>query len=110
MAFWNDQVTEMDRKMMGSDEGDPAFQSEWELLAVWISLEAVKPWIMQGELAPQIILRTDNKATIQAAMEMRSRSPLMTQLTAEIAIQIELMQLDKIHAEHVRPWSSQQDC
>ena len=100
-SYWFDKVTDADRELMGSEAGDPAFQSEWELLAVWVSLEAFKEVLTQYGTGCQVILRTDNMATIQAAMEFRSHSPLMTQLTAEISILTELLQLQPIRAEHV---------
>ena len=101
VAYWRDEVTNEDLDLLQAKKGDPSYQSEWELLAVWISLEVFKPWLVQKDASPQVTLRTDNMATIQAAMEYRAKSPIMTQLAAEISIQVELMQLQPLRAEHV---------
>lgn len=68
---------------------------------VWVSTETFRPCWSQLDFSPQIVLRTDNAATISAAMESRAKSPLMIQLAAEISVQIEIHQLQRIRAEHV---------
>lgn len=101
VAYWSSPVLEEDLQLMGSSPGDPSFQSEWETLAVWISLEAFKEWLLDENHPVQVILRTDNMAVIHAVNELRARSPIMTQLTAEISMQVELLQLLPLQAQHV---------
>ena len=101
VAYWHDKVSPEDLALLQATAGDPSYQSEWELLAVWISLEVFKKWLTTPESSPRVILRTDNTAAIQAAMEYRAKSPIMMQLAAEISIQVELMQLLPLQAEHV---------
>ena len=98
VAYWHDKVTNADLELLGATAGDPAFQSEWELLTVWISIETFMRVLKELDCNPQIWLRT---ATISAAMDYRAKSPLMVQLAAEISIQIEVHQLAQIRAEHV---------
>lgn len=100
-AYWHDSVTAADLELLGATAGDPAFQSEWELLAVWISVETFMPILSELGCNPRILLRTDNAATISAAMDYRAKSPLMVQLAAEISMQMEVHQLSQLRAEHV---------
>ena len=37
VAYWSDAISDEDCQLLGATRGDPAFQSENELLAVWIS-------------------------------------------------------------------------
>ena len=100
-AYWHDQVTEEDCQLFGAQPGDPSFQSEWELLAVWISIECFASFLRQDKLGTRVLLRTDNMATVRAAMEQRAKSPLMAQLAAEISLQCAVLQLLPICAQHV---------
>ena len=101
LAYWSSPVSPQDLELMGSSPGDPAFQSEWELLAVWISLEAFKKWLWDLDMPTQLVVRTDNMAVLQAVKESKAHSPIMTQLTAEICIQAELLQLLPLQVQHV---------
>lgn len=100
-AYWHDSVTAANLELLGATAGDPAFQSEWELLAVWISVETFMPILSELGCNPRILLRTDNAATISAAMDYGAKSPLMVQLAAEISMQMEVHQLSQLRAEHV---------
>lgn len=61
--------------------------------------EAFKTWLQDSDLPTQIVLRTDNMAVLQAVSELRSKS--LMQLTAEINMQVELLQLLPMQATHV---------
>lgn len=101
VAYWWDEVTEADLKLLGAQKGDPSYQTEWEMLAVWISLELFCPLLVGDDFSTQILLRTDNTATIQAAIYHKASSPLMIQLAAEVALQIEAFGLLALFAQHV---------
>ena len=49
----------------------------------------------------QILLRTDNTSTLQAALEHRASSPLLVALAAEIALSLEVRQLMPLWGQHV---------
>lgn len=100
-AYWHSEVNNADRELMQSDAGDPAFQNEWELLTVWLSLEAFTPWLKQMYATPQVLIRTDNMAALRASSEFKAKSPILTQLAAEISILVEILQLLPLQAEHV---------
>ena len=99
-GYWHDTVSDADCSLLGATRDDPAFQSEWELLAVWVSIETFLK-IFEKFSAIKIFLRTDNTATIQAAMEFRAGSPVMAQLAAEVSLQLAIHQLLPIYAQHV---------
>lgn len=100
-VYCHDEVTTAGLELMGATVGDPAFQSEWELLTAWISIETFRPIWHQLDCSPQILLRTDNAATVSAAMDHRAKSSLMVQLAAEMSMQMEVYQLQQLKAEHV---------
>ena len=101
IAYWHTEVTALDRELMNSEVGDPSFQNEWELLTIWMSLEAFAPWLREQSITPQVLIRTDNTAALRAAAEYRAKSPILSQLAAEISFQVELMELLPLMAEHV---------
>ena len=101
VAYWHDAITEADLALLGATRNDPAFQSEWELLAVWISLEVFSQYLDRSLAGMRVVLRTDNTATIQAAMEYKASSPLMNQLAAEVSLQLAVKNLLPLFAQHV---------
>ena len=52
VAYWHDKVTNADLELLGATAGDPAFQSEWELLTVWISIETFNESVERVGLQP----------------------------------------------------------
>lgn len=101
VAYWHTEVTQQDLELLQSDAGDPSYQNEWELLTIWMSLEAFAPWLQNSAMSPQVLIRTDNTSALRAAAEYKAKSPILCQLAAEISIQVELMQLLPLQAEHV---------
>ena len=101
VAFWHDSVTSMDVEVLGVTIGDPAFQSELELLAVLISLRSFRAWLLTDQGPAGVLLRADNTATLMAALELRGKSVLMAQLAAEVALEVEALQLPYQWGQHV---------
>ena len=101
VAYWHDEVSKEDEMILGVKSGDPAFQSELELLAVLVSLHVFVPWLLGDDFPAAVIFRADNTATLLAALELRGKSVLMAQLAAEVALQIESMQLPSQFGQHV---------
>ena len=100
-AYWYDEVSREDQDVLGVVIGDPAYQSELELLAVLISLHVFSPWLHDDVKPAGVIFRADNTSTLMAALELRGKSMLMAQLAAEVALQIEAMQLPFQFGQHV---------
>ena len=101
VAYWYDTIHPVDEEVLGVKKGDPAFQSELELLALLVSLRAFAEWLLGDEFPAGVLFRADNTATLMAAMELRGRSLLMAQLAAEVALEIESMQLPSQFGQHV---------
>ena len=99
VAYWYDEVSKEDCELFGATLGDPACQSEWELLAVWISLEVFSEFFTDDSAGMQVMLRSDNTSAIQASMEYRASSPIMNQLAAEISLQLAVKQLLPLFAQ-----------
>ena len=79
VAYWHDRLTDDDAKLFGAVIGDPSYQSEWELLAVWVSLELFSKFLHPNFAGCQMLLRTDNTSVIQAVKHCKTRSPIMSQ-------------------------------
>lgn len=79
-AFFCLQITQATCNLFGGEAtvGDPAFQTEWELLAIFIAI-CVFSRFLRG-VRVQIFLQTDNTAAPQAALEFKASSPMLVSL------------------------------
>lgn len=101
IAFWHDVITPDDTKLLGAQVGDPAFQSELELLAFLVSLRVFKQWLQNQNSPARIIFRGDNSSTLEAIMQHRAGSPIMVQLAAEVSLELEALEIPHVWAHHV---------
>ena len=100
IAYFSSALTAEDYKLFNATPGDPSFQSEYELLAVVVGLRSCAQ-IIADLGATRVILKGDNTATLNAAMNHRASSPLMAQLTAELVLEMEAQGLHAIVAQHL---------
>ena len=98
-AYWHDGISDEDVRLLGCTRGDPAFQSELELLAIVVSLAIFQEWLCAHPLTA-VVLRTDNSASVQAALNFQASSPVMQQLCAELALRVEAMQV-QVWPQHI---------
>ena len=101
VAHFHDILHEIDYHRFGAQPGDPAFQSEYELLAMLVAVKAFSPWIRGKNEISKVLLRSDNMATVTAALAYKSSSPLMVQLTAELVLELEFLGVGHVLAQHV---------
>ena len=101
VAFFHDELRDEDFSLFQSTKGDPAFQSEYELLAVLVALHVFESWITHRKQVARIMIRSDNMAVVTAAFQYKASSPLMVQLTAEVVLQLEHMQVAHVLSQHV---------
>ena len=101
IAYFNDKLSHFDFERFGSTPGDPAFQSEYELLALVVAVRVFQPWILHDDAVARVVLRSDNMATVGAAMRYKAVSPIMAQLTVELMLELESMQVSHVLAQHV---------
>jgi hypothetical protein len=80
----------------GSKRGDPAWQAEWELLAVLI---AVDTWLPRLRCQAMCLVQTDATAALHDVARMAGRTPAMNALAAELALRFESAQVH-FWAEH----------
>ena len=78
--------TESDTQIMHATLGDPAWQAEWELLAL---LRAVDTWIVHLRDENTALFQMDAAAALHAAARGAGRTPIMNAIAAEIAIRLE---------------------
>ena len=100
MAFYTDHLHTEDFSLFGSVRGDLAFQSEYELLAVLVALRVFRELVLRSN-ANLIVLRCDNTAVLSAAFTYKASSPLMAQLTAEVALELESLNMRHLIPQHV---------
>ena len=101
VAFYHDELHDEDFVRFCSTKGDPAFQSEYELLAVFVALKVFEQWITYRHQVTRIMIRSDNMAVVSAAFLYKSSSPIMVQLTAEVVLQLEYMEVAHVVSQHV---------
>ena len=101
VAFFHDELHEEDFERFHSTRGDPAFQSEYELLAVFVALKVFEEWITFRHRVTRIMIRSDNMAVVSAAFQYKASSPIMVQLTAELVLQLEHMEVAHVVSQHV---------
>ena len=89
---------EDDLALLKAEVGNPAWQAEWELLAILI---AVDTWLprLRGEAA--CLVQADATAVLFAAQRMAGRTAPMNALAAEIALRLESAQVN-LNTEHFR--------
>jgi hypothetical protein len=80
----------------GAKRGDPAWQAEWELLAVLI---AVDTWLPRLRGQAMCVVQTDATAALHDVARMAGRTPAMNALAAELALRFESAQIH-FKAEH----------
>ena len=98
VAWWADEIQEWDLALLGAKTGDPAWQSEWELLAVAISARLFGP-----QIASQAVhLTTDNTGVLHMALNLRASSPGMVAVAAELACVLRQFDIDLRQGNHVR--------
>eukprot|EP00435_Cladocopium_sp_Y103_P027145 s3386_g6.t1 len=71
----------------GAQVGDPAFQTEWELLSIFIAVCLFSRFLKSTRI--RLFIQSDNTAALKAALDFQASSPLMCSLAAEISIQLE---------------------
>ena len=87
-----------DLDIFGARIGDPAWQAEWELLAILVAIDTWLP-LLVGENA--CLVQSDALAALHSAARLAGRSASMNALAAEIALGIESAQVN-LDAEHLR--------
>ena len=84
--------TGQDRKSLGANEGDPAFQAHWEAYALLVAL-----WTWKSTLAvtgARLTVRGDAKGVLQDVIAQRARNPGINLIIAEMQLAVAFSSLD----------------
>ena len=101
-VFFMHALTPKDAQWIGSNcqIGDPAWQTEFEMFAVLSALRFFACFLLGGMY--RVFLRSDNAATLLAALSFTSKSPYLTRLAGELILELEFLELPPLEGRHVR--------
>jgi len=98
VSFWADKITDADRKVIPGEAGDPAFQAEWELFAILISLVVWEARMADAHVA---CLESDSQAALYACARWSSNTPSMNLIAAEIGLRVIGSRIELSHVSGV---------
>ena len=96
--WWASALTPDDLSLFAATIGDPAFQAEWELLAI---LTSVVAWADCLQSCLVGMIESDIWAALNATMKMASSTPSMNALGAEIGIRMASYLVDGLTPKRV---------
>ena len=97
-SYWADEVSELDRRVCPGQAGDPAYQAEWELFAILISIAVWQDRLADAHVA---CIETDSKAALYACAKLSSNTPTMNSIAAEIGLRVVSLQIELGHVAGV---------
>ena len=97
IGYWADELNKSDLNLFGAVRGDPAWQSEWELYAVLVSVVVFSDIVKDKKMA----LQTDNTATMRASMVLKSPTATMNAIASEIALRLDKNRITFDISEHI---------
>ena len=100
-AWFSEPLTAQDMQLLGGGAqiGDPAYQTEFELWAVVLAIKTFGP-VFHGEHV-RFFLQTDNSAALQAALEFKAKSPLLTYIASELTVTLAAFNVAPLWGEHL---------
>ncbi|CAK0840856.1 unnamed protein product, partial [Prorocentrum cordatum] len=96
-AWIAEEWADADLELLHADRGGPAWQAEWELLALLVAVGCWLPRLKDEALA---LLQTDATAALFSAARLAGRTPHMNALAAELALRFESANVH-VSLEHV---------
>ena len=98
-AYWADGLATWDLVRCKARRGDPAWQAAWGLLAVLFSLIAFSPVLSKAIVSYSV---SDGLSLgLGVVRRLRSSSPVMAAIAAEISLCLEGLHSDLREAEHI---------
>ena len=97
VGYWADVLSADDCARFNAKIGDPAWQTEWEFLAILITIVVFRVELLNMKF----VIQTDNTAAISAAMKLSSPKPVMNALAGELALRMEQARATLSLAEHI---------
>ena len=98
VSVWADEISSADRKVIPGEAGDPAFQAEWELFAILISLVVWQDRLADAHVA---CLEPGSQAALYACARWSSNTPSMDLIAAEIGLRVIGSRIELSHVSGV---------
>ena len=99
MEFFADRLDEQDEIRFSVKLGDPAGQCTWEALALLTGLRLWAKFLRGREV--RLRVRSDNCAALALATKLSSSSSTLNGLGAEIALTLEVNNLEELLTQHI---------
>ena len=99
IMFWQCPLSDKVLELLGPNvKREPTFQTEFEFLALFIS---VKKFAEQVRNEFRFFIRADNISALHSALRYKSKSPLLTRLVAELALEQEINNRPPLDGRHL---------
>lgn len=101
IAYFAHTLRQSDCDMLGGGARthDPAFQSEWELLTIFLAVRLFSRFVSNKRV--HIVVQSDSTSALEAATKFKAHSPIMVRLACEVAIEVELLGIDALWGRHI---------
>ena len=98
VAWWAQELQPEDFAFLQATPGDPAWQTEWEMLAIIVSLTSFSKFIRHKAVS----LLADNTGVLETTLKLRSSKPGMALLAAELVVTLKEMDSQIAFGRHLR--------
>lgn len=101
LAYFAHELRESDCRALGGGARlhDPSFQSEWELLAIFLAVHLFSQFLANQRV--QIVVQSDSSSALEAVVNFKAHSPLMVRLACELAIEVESLGINALWGRHI---------
>ena len=83
VAWFADEIHDVDLRVLNAERGDHRFQTTWEALAL---LVAVRAWRLDSHSGVKVALQSDSLSALSAAAKMSSSSGAIRKVLCELAL------------------------
>ena len=99
LQFFHEPLTAEDCARFDVQAGDAKGQQYWEALSVLVGLKQWAPLVAKSSAFVQV--KSDSVTALQCTAKLASSSPLLNGIGAEIALVLELYDIEEIVTQHV---------
>eukprot|EP00438_Fugacium_kawagutii_P001965 Skav210033 [mRNA] locus=scaffold706:75058:76350:+ [translate_table: standard] len=101
VAYFAHVLRESDCKAVGGGARlhDPSFQSEWELLAIFLAVHLFSQFLSHQRV--QIIVQSDSSSALEAVVHFKAHSPIMVRLACGLALEVESLGINALWGRRI---------
>lgn len=90
IAYFAHTLRQSDCDMLGGGARthDPAFQSEWDFLTIFLAVRLFSRFVSDKRV--HVVVQSDSTSALEAATKFKAHSTIMVRLACELAIEVEL--------------------